>query len=159
MRHLELSNSDKTAYVDDEDFDRLNNYKWADNKGSIYRSFWTGLGVRHVSLPQEILRRPGIMFDHADRNYYNNQKYNLREANYTQNSVNKEKRKHPALTSKYKGVSKRNRKNPWRARIMIGKKEITLGTFATEVEAAKEYDRAAVEFFKEFACLNFPNEN
>jgi len=35
---------------------------------------------------------------------------------------------------------------------------IWLGSFADEVEAAQAYDRAAVQYFREFARLNLPEE-
>ena len=60
-------------------------------------------------------------------------------------------------TSQYKGVMKR--KNRWRARIRLEGKDINLGQFGTEVEAAKAYDTAARQHLGQFALLNFPQEN
>lgn len=54
---------------------------------------------------------------------------------------------------KYKGVSKGSGKN-YRARIKIDGKELRLGTFSDPIDAARAYDRAAKEFFGEFARLN-----
>lgn len=156
MRHLDLSNSDKTTFVDDEDFERLNNYKWCDNNGSIYRSFWMDGRIRHRSLPQEILCRPSVMFDHIDKNYYNNQKYNLREATYSQNNHNKGKQffNGRCLESFYKGVSRKRHK--WRARIHKNEVEYYLGVFKTQEEAAKAYDKKALDLYGSYADLNFP---
>jgi hypothetical protein len=42
------------------------------------------------------------------------------------------------------------------ARIGFEKKEIHLGYFRSEIEAAKAYDRAAIKYHGEFASLNFP---
>ena len=60
-------------------------------------------------------------------------------------------------TSQYKGVAKR--KSRWRARLRFKGKDINLGQFATEVEAAKAYDAAARQYLEQFALLNFPQEN
>jgi hypothetical protein len=93
--------------------------------------------------------------DHKDRNRSNNKWNNLREATTSENSANSKKRKDNS--SGYKGVRKKNdthRKKPWQARL-INKH---LGYFNTPEEAAIAYDKAAFEFFKEFACLNFPNK-
>jgi hypothetical protein len=37
------------------------------------------------------------------------------------------------------------------------KKRIELGYFRDEIEAAKAYDRAAMKYHGQFACLNFPD--
>ena len=54
--------------------------------------------------------------------------------------------------SGFKGVS-RNGRN-WRALIKINGKQNYLGTFGTEINAAKAYNQAAIENFGEYACLN-----
>ena len=39
---------------------------------------------------------------------------------------------------------------------MVNKKNIFLGYFSDKAEAAQARDRAAIEYFGEFAVLNFP---
>lgn len=56
----------------------------------------------------------------------------------------------------YKGVGWHSRDQSWRAYISIDRRQISLGYFATEEEAARAYDAAAVEAWGEFAWLNFP---
>lgn len=96
-----------------------------------------------------------MQVDHIDKNRCNNLRENLRICTGSQNHANKGKsmNKYRKLTSKYKGVGKKG--NKWRARIKINGKEIHLGEFNTEDEAAKAYDAKAKELFKEFANLNF----
>lgn len=43
----------------------------------------------------------------------------------------------------------------WQARICQNDKLIYLGYFDNEIEAAKAYDRKAIELFGDFAYLNF----
>jgi len=61
-------------------------------------------------------------------------------------------------TSKYKGVDWNKRQKKWRARIYHKNQCHYLGYFNREIDAALSYDKKAREFFKEFACLNFPHD-
>jgi hypothetical protein len=58
--------------------------------------------------------------------------------------------------SKYKGVYWEKRYRKWCAAIWFEGRNHYLGSFDVEIEAAKAYDRKAVELFGEFAYLNFP---
>ena len=66
------------------------------------------------------------------------------------------RRKIKNTASKYVGLWRDNRRNQWFARLTFNKKKIWLGSFDSEIEAAKAYDRAAKKYFGEFARLNFP---
>lgn len=62
----------------------------------------------------------------------------------------------PPTRGKYKGVSFKKNRNKFTARICIDK-EIHLGYFLTEEEAAQAYDKHALEIFGKGNCyLNFP---
>jgi hypothetical protein len=61
-------------------------------------------------------------------------------------------------SSGYKGVSWHVAKK-WRAQVRIGGTNKNLGYFHTAEEAAKVYDAAALLYFGEFACTNFPRED
>jgi hypothetical protein len=101
----------------------------------------------------------GTGFDHGYGDGLNNQRYNLRPATSSQNSMNRRK---PVLsrvsTSQYKGVSRvRDR---WRVQIKSVDKATTHGGYySTEIEAAKRYDELAKQHYGEFAKLNFPEEH
>src|ERR1035438_9760997 len=100
------------------------------------------------------LAKDGPETDHRDRNGLNNRRSNLRIANDKDQSGNKDKFSRGGKSaSKYKGVNLHSGK--WRAVITPNKKHIYLGSFASEVDAARAYDRAAVEYFGEFARTNF----
>jgi hypothetical protein len=90
--------------------------------------------------------------DHEDGDKLNNQEYNLRPATRSQNMANVGKRS--GGSSKYKGVSWRESRQRWRARIKVGYQEIPCGHFAEERDAALAYDEAAEHHFGEFALTN-----
>lgn len=58
-------------------------------------------------------------------------------------------------TSLYKGVYLHSRKKSWVARIQVDRRDIYLGLFDSQEDAAAAYNVAASRFFGEFARLNF----
>jgi AP2 domain len=142
-----------TIIVDDEDYDRLKQFKWYDNGNVIHRyEYYYPNKKRYISLAEEVMRRHFVKFDHIDRNRCNNQKSNLREATFTQNACNKAKQE--GGTSKYKGVSWETKSKKWFCKIQFQRKQIYIGRFNTQEEAALAYNEKAKEIHKEFAVLN-----
>ena len=97
---------------------------------------------------------PAIHIDHADHNGLNNQGYNLRPGTSLQNMMNKKPYKNGA--SAYKGVTWRKDRCKWKAMITVYGKTKSVGSFTSEIQAAKAYDQAAIKYFGERAFLNFP---
>ncbi len=86
---------------------------------------------------------------------------NLRCASHSLNACNSKCKATEQRTSKYKGVhfmsSKKGNKK-WRACIQINKTRKHLGYFDNEIDAAHAYDLEAKKLHKEFALLNFPEQ-
>ena len=97
----------------------------------------------------------GFVVDHIDGNGLNNTRDNLRVVTVAENSYNRRKMIKQG-TSKYKGVHRDKRTNRYRAAITFKCRVIHLGVFDKEIDAAKAYDEAAKELYREYACLNFP---
>ena len=161
MKQIQLTQG-YVACVDDEDFAEVSQYKWrAERSGKTFYAVRTtreGSHRKTVRMHQQITGGNG--FDHEDRDGLNNQRYNLRPAGPDQNAVNSEKPVHKshAATSQYKGVSlaTAKRSKPWLSQLGVKGKMLNLGYHATEIEAAKAYDLAAVQHHGKFAYLNFP---
>lgn len=152
--HLEL-------IVDDEDFEEVKKHRWLyfKNGKRIYvrRTVKDGKLWRHQLLHTFLTGWP--LVDHANHNGLDNRRSNLRRATNHQNRMNMLKRvsrEGKPSTSQYKGVASKGAK--WRAQITVNRKPTHLGTFSSEVEAAHAYDKAARQYFKEFAWINFPEE-
>lgn len=167
MRTISLSGGKAVAYVDDEDYPRISQFRWYLNRKSDGRCYASrhkskNTGTRYKTttykpqssysqMHQMILNTDSIV-DHKDGDGLNNTRANLRKATPQQNGFNK--KTYPG--KQYKGVSYRKERGVYRAYIGIDNQYIHLGHFDTPTKAAHAYDKKALELFGEFACLNFP---
>jgi hypothetical protein len=142
------------AYVDADDHEWLSRWTW--------HAFDDGYPARYekhkkIYMHRQILPPPkGKMVDHIDGNRANNCRANLRICRRCENMRNN--RAHRDSSSRYKGVSFVKARDKYAARIWFEGEDNWLGWYEDEMEAARAYDRAAVERFGEFARLNFPDE-
>ena len=75
---------------------------------------------------------------------------NVRKVTKSQNLANSRPRKNSS--SKFKGVSKAGKF--WAVEIQVRGKRMYIGRFSSEKEAAKAYNKVALEHFGEFAWVN-----
>lgn len=93
--------------------------------------------------------------DHVNLDPLDNRRSNLRVASNAQNARNCRKYR-GGTSSRFKGVSAS--RGRWAAQIRLAGRLHRLGRFASETEAAKEYDFAAKAMFGKFARANFYGE-
>lgn len=140
-------------------------FEWAKNRGNVKAGTKAGTktdargylvinfgGRRHYAHRLAWFFAHGEMptgdIDHINRDPSDNRISNLRLATRSQNLANK---KAAGGSSEFKGVSYHCQRQRWRATI----KDVHLGLFDTEEEAARAYDNAALNLYGEFAGLNF----
>lgn len=141
------------AYVDAADFEELNQYRWY---------AFNGYAARHekherIYMHRQIMKPPkGMVVDHINHNHYDNTRTNLRNVTHRENS--RHMRKQARGASIYKGVERKEGRSKWDTKIGFVGVRVTRYGFRDEAEAARVYDRMAVELFGEVAELNFPEE-
>jgi len=90
-----------------------------------------------------------VQVDHINRNKSDNRIENLRECDYSQSSGNRGKCVNN--TSGFKGVHYQRSVGLWRAQVAYR----VIGHFKSALEAARAYDKGAIEHFgEEFAVTN-----
>jgi citrate synthase len=120
---------------------------------SIIRLFGKNLYLHRIVWALKTGNWPDRQVDHINKNRQDNSFKNLRLATRQENQRNKRSAKN--TSSKYLGVCYHVRNKRWQAQAIGEKsKNVYLGTFDTEEEAALAYNDYAKEFYGEFASLN-----
>lgn len=137
----------KFTIIDDDNFADLSEFRWFPMK--------TGYVARHLPRPgrgmeymhRRIMGYPSKSVDHINRNPLDNRRSNLRLADKQGNAANMRGKAKCGL----KGVTA-HQGGYWRARIMVGGRQICLGLHPTPEAAHAAYVVAARHHFGEYAC-------
>ena len=154
----------KVALVDDEDAERVQQYRWFAVNGHGGR-WYAGRNVPDANGGQRRIHMHRLLLgdecegkdvDHINSNTLDNCRENLRACTRAENMHNMRARSRGR--SRYKGVAWEERSKRWRAMIRITGHRRHLGYFVCAIDAARAYDDAARGQFGEYARLNFPGE-
>lgn len=155
MKRISLTKG-KSALVSDCDYKYLMQWKWHFDGHYARRSFRRGgrktnLRMHRVVASQMMLSRTKDV-DHRNKNKLDYRRRNLRSATEQQQVGNQSLRS--TNTSGYRGVVWDKERSKWRAQIKVKGKYELIDRFKSKREAARAYNKRALEVFGKFATLN-----
>ncbi len=143
--------------VDEQDYEELSKYKWYLIDGFAARTIKKDDKRTTIYMHRVIMDAPmGVSVYHINHNKLDNQRENLR---LVKGSARMHRRPSVKHSSKYRGVYWCKDKRKWIAEIKVYKKQIRLGRFEVEKDAAIAYDEAARKYYGSLARTNFATNN
>lgn len=150
MKKIKLTQG-KSAWVDDCDYEYLNQWKWCTHKKG--KTFYAARNIKRngkrtiIYMHQVIAKRTGIkgIADHENQDGLDNQRSNLRPVTKKENCENQGISKNN--TSGHKGVSWHKQNSKWQASIRHNYKLIHLGYFDKVKDAVKTRKIAEKKYF------------
>lgn len=150
MKYIYIENINNYITVDDEDFYKINQYKWHINTNYISTRALAYVNGKKITLPYFIT---GVT----------NSYQKIKNLDFTRNNIgideNKYRYRKPQrnATSKYKGVRHiklASGNETWISTISVDNERVHLGSYQSEKEAAKAYNEAVFEYWGGNGYLN-----
>ncbi len=143
------------ALVDKDDYELLSNYKWFQDKDGYARGM---VNKKNVSMHRFIMKpAKNMVVDHINHSRLDNTRINLVIKTQGENAKNTSKTI-GNTSSKYKGVYYNKKRGKYFANIMNNYRQIFIGSFDNEHDAAIAIDMYIVHNNLEFHNLIFPSE-
>lgn len=137
-----------TIIVDKEDFEKVSKYQWhIDNSRTNIKYAQANLLCGTIRMHKLILPSE-LQIDHINHNGLDNRKCNLRICSNAENNRNKNFQRNPL--SGYTGIRHNPKTGSYYVRIMVNKKEISLGAYKDIKEAIKARKEGEEKYFGEF---------
>ena len=160
METIELSKYGKkhpkkyVVLVDDQDYEFLNKFNWFvsvnNRRSTCYAATKIVSKMRYMH--RILLNDPDSLVDHIDRNGLNNQRNNLRLASPSLNGQNCKISSNN--NTGFIGVYWNKKYSKFYARIVFNYRKIFIGSFDDPKQAAKAYNKKAVEIYGINARVN-----
>ncbi|MEB5757416.1 AP2 domain-containing protein [Mammaliicoccus sciuri] len=132
-------------FVDDEDYERVNQHMWFKDYSSNNRMIRTLSSKRKTTL-SSFIKSNSFQIEKNNRFTKDNLTIKGNKSRWSRPSSNG--------TSKYKGVHWDKRSNKWCSSISVDGKNVYLGRFESEDEAAKAYNQAVLDYWDGEGYLN-----
>lgn len=142
------------ALVDDEDYERVNQYIWTVGTRDKDTKVYSQIDGKNTKLSHYVLNN---LKSNAIISFKNGNKLDCRKSNLfiaTKKSAINTSRGHEGSSSKYKGVTWDKSRSKWVSHIRVDGKQIYLGRFDNEDDAAKAYNNAVMEYRDANAFIN-----
>lgn len=150
-KEIVLSDGTKVK-VDADDHAWLSKFKWYRSNVYAERTSWdrkTKKSIK-IKMSREIIgAAKGQLVDHKNGDTFDNRKENLRVCSVAENGRNRGKNKNN--TSGFKGVTWHDQRRKWVAQIKVNGQHKHIGLFKTKKAASDAYQKAAKQFFGEYA--------
>lgn len=137
-----------TIIIDTEDINKVNQYLWH-IEHSRKNTYYAQASLQGTTIRMHrLLLGTSLQVDHINHNGLDNRKENLRACTNRENNCNKDFKRSPL--SGYTGIRYNSKAGSYYVRIMVNKKEVSLGCYKSLESAIEARKQGEIKYFGEF---------